>query len=310
MEFSKYIQLSRSRWFLTLLLFIACTAVLSQAFAQHYETIEILDIPYYTGIDSDPDKHKLDLYLPFGIRNYPTLLWIHGGAWREGGRKQEAELARRFAERGLGMIVISYRLSPGLPNNLNSSTGVRHPEHIRDCVRALKWVLNEGSLYEIDTQKIIISGYSSGAHLAALVATDLSYLSQAGLGQSALLGAIPIAGAYDLVDYYRSLIKNMGAEEAEHDFFGLFVDIETAKKASPSKHLDASKIPMLVVSELSTYRYAKSYEELLAKAGNKHVEFFHDRARNHQTLYKGLIGKEECDTRNKIISYALSLSKE
>ena len=42
-------------------------------------------------------------------------------------------------------------------------------------------------------------GHSAGAHLSALVGTDLNYLEKAGLGAEALCGVIPLDGAcYDV----------------------------------------------------------------------------------------------------------------
>ena len=38
------------------------------------------DIPYLEGKDAD-ERQKLDLYLPKGAKDYPTLFFIHGGGW-------------------------------------------------------------------------------------------------------------------------------------------------------------------------------------------------------------------------------------
>src|SRR5262249_19562212 len=46
-----------------------------------YEVDIKADIPYYQGKDANPRKHKLDLYLPRGKKDFPVLFFVHGGAW-------------------------------------------------------------------------------------------------------------------------------------------------------------------------------------------------------------------------------------
>ncbi|MCH6259367.1 DUF885 family protein [Puniceicoccaceae bacterium K14] len=102
---------------------------------------KIADVQYYSGKDSHPDKHKLDLCLPVGDPTAPLLLWIHGGAWSTGDRKSQTEIAMRFAERGVGVAAISHRLSqPHTPGNHELTSEVQHPEHIKDVARAFAWL--------------------------------------------------------------------------------------------------------------------------------------------------------------------------
>jgi acetyl esterase/lipase len=39
----------------------------------------------------------LDLHMPPGVSNPPLVVWVHGGAWRQGSR---ASVRREFSERG------------------------------------------------------------------------------------------------------------------------------------------------------------------------------------------------------------------
>src|SRR5438552_2761469 len=45
---------------------------------------EITNVAYYEGKDADRVKHKLDLYLPHGKKDFPVLFFVHGGAWKMG----------------------------------------------------------------------------------------------------------------------------------------------------------------------------------------------------------------------------------
>jgi len=52
-----------------------------------------------------------DVYLPVGRPPAPVIVWIHGGGWRYGDRRQTPDLAVHFAARGFAMVSIDYRLT-------------------------------------------------------------------------------------------------------------------------------------------------------------------------------------------------------
>ena len=264
---------------------------------------------YVEGELADADKHKLDIYLPEGLEEFPTVLWIHGGAWVVGGRKQEEQLARRFAERGIGMVAISYRLSPGIWMDPSLDSGIEHPSHIQDCVQALKWMIEHGEEYGIQTDKLIASGYSAGAHLSALMAADPTYLKEVGLSTDNLLGAVPVAGAYDMIAYYEDHLRESGKEMADGHVLGVFGDLDRVQSGSPTKYIGQTQTPMLVVSETDTHGYTQVYEKMIEAAQVDHIEFYHDRKLTHQTLYKSLSSTENSPTRDIIIAYIQKLSK-
>src|SRR5690242_3144334 len=94
-----------------------------------YKVRAVKNVVYYDGPGADKVKHRLDLYLPDGLKDYPVLFFVHGGAWVHGDKDffgLYALLAGAYARQGIGVVVTNYRLSPG----------VKHPEHIRDVARA------------------------------------------------------------------------------------------------------------------------------------------------------------------------------
>src|SRR5262249_33308273 len=58
----------------------------------HFDVEVAKDIPYYTGADADAAKHKLDLYLPKGHKDFPVLFFIHGGTWQRGDKSRYVKL--------------------------------------------------------------------------------------------------------------------------------------------------------------------------------------------------------------------------
>lgn len=273
-----------------------------------YKVKVVKDLAYYDGPDAHPEKHKLDLYLPEGARNFPTMLWIHGGAWIVGDRKQEADLARRFAEQGIGMAVISYRLSPGTWANPELTEGVQHPEHPRDASRALRWVIDHAADYGIDTKKLVISGYSAGGHMSALLCTDETYFKEVNLSFKDVVGAVPIAGGYDIAAYYQSHLTANGKEMADSHVLGVFGPEETLPDVSPTTFLKKKSLPMLVISESQTYDYTKLFEDKVKELDNKKVEFIHYMDRDHRSLYNKMKAEGEDEARKAVIDYVMRIT--
>src|SRR5205809_2087088 len=134
----------------------------------------VRDIPYYDGADADKVKHKLDLFLPKGQKDFPVLFFVHGGAWRHGDKNflgAYSSLGKFYARRGIGTVVTNYRLSPK----------VIHPEHIKDVARAFAWTVKNISKYGGDPTSLFLCGHSAGGHLVSLLATDRSYLKAEGI---------------------------------------------------------------------------------------------------------------------------------
>lgn len=266
------------------------------------------DLDYYAGADADPDKHKLDLYLPEHKANAPILLWIHGGAWVTGGRKQEAGLAKHLVEQGIGVAVMSYRLSNGTWMNPKLTGSAQHPDHIEDCARAMHWLKKSAAEYGFDANRLFVGGYSAGGHLSALLCMDEQYLKAEGLSFGDIKGAVPMAGAYDMVGYYGSHLEGNGKEMADSHVLGVFGDLEDVKKASPTEYIEASVIPMLVVSETDTYDYTKVLED---RVGDKpHIEFYHVRDKNHAGLYLDMAKNADSEHTKKIAQYLLKQLSE
>jgi acetyl esterase/lipase len=98
----------------------------------------------------------LDLYVPQGAASPPLLVWIHGGAWRAG---TKAQVQKQFVENGYATASVEFR----------QSTDARFPAQVHDIKAAIRFLRARAAEYGYRTDRIAISGASSGAHLAALV---------------------------------------------------------------------------------------------------------------------------------------------
>ncbi|HSE45161.1 MAG TPA: alpha/beta hydrolase [Gemmatimonadales bacterium] len=132
----------------------------------------------------------LDIYPPQLGRHHPVVIFIHGGSYVGGDKSTEVGgKPKAFAGEGYVFVAINYRLSPA----------VKHPAHIQDVAKAIAWVYHNIGRYGGDSTRLFVLGHSSGASMAALIATNERYLNAEGLDLSSLSGAILLDGtAYDV----------------------------------------------------------------------------------------------------------------
>lgn len=151
----------------------AGAALLSSACSQHYGRP---DAPAPAPVESRytvthdvlftpgdwPKPLLADIYRPTGAGPFPSVLLIHGGAWKRGSRDQVESLAERIAARGYLVFNTTYRLVPEFV----------FPAQLQDVQQALRWMRSPaGAATGIDPARIGTFGYSAGGHLAALVAS-------------------------------------------------------------------------------------------------------------------------------------------
>jgi acetyl esterase/lipase len=108
-------------------------------------------------------RHKLDILSRRSAipERAPVLVYIHGGAWMIGDKRQQGiPMMHELVQRGWVCVSINYRLSPR----------ATWPAHIVDCKRAVAWVREHIAEYGGDPDFIAVSGGSAGGHLSALLA--------------------------------------------------------------------------------------------------------------------------------------------
>jgi acetyl esterase/lipase len=155
------------------------------------EVERIDDIAYGDEPEAGSFRHHLDLFLPKGREAFPVVLLVHGGAWIFGDNRccgLYSSVGSFLASRGIGVVVTNYQQSPG----------VRHPAHIKDVAKAFAWTHDHIAEYGGCTEQIFLLGHSAGGHLAALLATDESYLKAEGLATRDIKGVITLSGVYHI----------------------------------------------------------------------------------------------------------------
>lgn len=220
------------------LLFIAIAAPLTGAETTVHRDLEFAKV--------GERSLTLDLYLPSQpTEKYPLIVWVHGGAWRSGSKRDmplEALLVRGYA-----IASVDYRLTPV----------ARFPAQVHDIKAAIRFLRANGSDYKLDTDRIAIAGASAGGHLAALVGvtngveplegTVGEHLDQSSAvmaiidlyGPANLLTILPQSTPHGLGVRIPALQLLLGAQPEDAP--------ELARLASPVFHVDHDDPPLLLI---------------------------------------------------------------
>ncbi|MDD5678482.1 MAG: alpha/beta hydrolase [Kiritimatiellae bacterium] len=89
----------------------------------------------------------------------PCFLTIHGGGWAGGSVRRFYPFADHFAKLGMVAISMEYRLT--------AKGGITPFDCVRDGRSAVRYLRSHAKDLGIDPQRIVVSGGSAGAHVAA-----------------------------------------------------------------------------------------------------------------------------------------------
>src|SRR5262245_8635291 len=100
------------------------------------------------------------VYQPHGVGPLPTLLDLHGGAWRRKDRFAEEPMDRAIAASGVLVVAIDLRLSEEAP----------YPASVQDANYGVRWLKSRAPEWNGDPSRLGVYGSSSGGHVAQLLA--------------------------------------------------------------------------------------------------------------------------------------------
>lgn len=262
------------------------------------------DIIYYQGPDYDSANHKLNLLIPKDVDNPPLLVWIGGGAWSKVSRQVEMELAGKLAEYGIAVATLGHRLSAATWEDATLLPAAKHPEHAIDVTRALKFLVENAAKYQFSPDQVFIGGFSSGAHLAALISMDGTYLSQQGLPSDLIKGVIPISGTFDIPHYRQILTEGLGSDFADRHIGSVFgLSEEEMALASPTSYLQGFDTPMLLISDRDMKRYHLFFEEKLRAAGISKVQSVNLFNYGHGDLWRHFSNEDNSQYRELVVDF-------
>ena len=133
------------------------------------------------------DIEKLDIYRT-KRPNAPTMIFIHGGAWRGGRSADFALYAEVFVKAGANFVAVDF-------NNVIETKGDLFPM-VDQCRRAVAWVYRNAARFGGNVNETYLCSRSSGSHLAGCVV--ITEWEKQGLPRDILKGAVLGSGMYDL----------------------------------------------------------------------------------------------------------------
>ena len=230
-----------------------------------------------------PEPLRADLYLPDRRGAMPVVIVVHGGGWANRGRDDMADISEKLAQHGYAVFNVNYRLAPRY----------RFPAQLEDMRAALAWLHDNAARYRLDLARVNTWGFSSGAHLAALLASAPYPSDAADLPRirAVVAGGIPS----DLRKYAEGPIveRFMGGKRDEMP--------RRYAEASPAYHVSPDDPPVFLyhgkLDWLVGDDQAIDYYNLLV-ANDVPAELYLHRWRGHMTLF--LFGD---DAENRAIDF-------
>ncbi|OAA66911.1 Alpha/beta hydrolase fold-3 [Niveomyces insectorum RCEF 264] len=163
-----------------------------------------------------------------GKQAAPLVLFVHGGSWSSGthldslGSAKVAHLTRR----GYAFASVNFTLVPAV-------TVAAQAQEVAD---ALGYLASRAADLGIDPTRLVLMGHSSGAHVAALLGTDTTYLTRAGVAIDCVRGVVALDGSnYNVM---ADLLDSPGPV-ADNALWGLGRDPAQLVAMSPTHHARA-----------------------------------------------------------------------
>ncbi|KAG9295435.1 hypothetical protein G9A89_013464 [Geosiphon pyriformis] len=195
---------------------------------------------FYLDSARDP-QHTLDLYIPpinnnnNSVSRPPILVFVHGGAWYSGDKKDNSDLLEKLSTIGnIAVASVNYRLT-------SKENGIKNPAHVQDAAAAVKWVSQNGDKYGYQEDKIYLSGHSAGGFITAQLIFLPEYLGNLDPDISnRLRGVIGIQGVYDIPNFLRS------DERYEQIVIPAFGEDESLQRAASPQYQPDSTKPKII----------------------------------------------------------------
>jgi len=193
-------------------------------------------------------RQLMDIYTPERNNNGRVIVFFYGGGWHKF-PKNSYIIAPTFTRLGYTVVIPYHALYPSY----------RYPVFVQDAALAVAWVQHHIGDYGASAEKLFVMGFSSGAHIGALLAADAHYLKDAGGDRDAIAGFVGLAGPYE---YMPMDVPNVT---------DIFKQAGGIKNAMPLTYIDGKQPPMLllhgVADDIITVKNSQNMQKKIIRDG-------------------------------------------
>jgi acetyl esterase/lipase len=239
-------------------------------------------VPNITYMTASGVELKLDFYRSAQASGpLPTAIFMHGGGYRIGSRKEASALSvLPYIQMGWNAVNVEYRASGIAPA----------PAAVEDARCALRWVIHNAKEYNVDTERIVVTGQSAGSHLALMtgLVPESAGFDRNCPGPEPMTVAAVVSwyGVFD----YTTLVNDPKREYAITWIGGRPNYKDVARRVSPMTYVRAGLPPVMAihgdadpivpyeqeVREIDALKKAGGVAELVTIPGGGHGNFPRD----------------------------------
>ncbi len=209
-------------------------------------------------------ESKLDVYYRRGATTpQPTVVYFHGGFWAAGAKEGSLMSLVPWLEMGWNVVNVEYRLARIAPA----------PAAVEDGLCALRFLAAQAKTYNIDVDRIVVTGESAGGHLTL---TSAMIPEGAGLDRQCA-GNTPVPRVAAAINWYgitdvADVIDGPHKANLAVTWVGSLPNKdEIAKRVSPLTYVRSDLPPILTIhgdqDPLVPYDHALRLHAALTKAG-------------------------------------------
>jgi acetyl esterase/lipase len=225
-------------------------------------------------VEPKNSRQTLDVYAPAEGKDHPVVVWIHGGGWQAGDKKDVQKKPQAFVDKGFVFVAINYRLLPDV--TIKQMAG--------DVAKAIRWTHDHATDYGGNPDTLFVMGHSAGAQLAALVCTDDRYLKAEKLDFSIIKGCVPVDG-----DTYDVPLQIQTVEQKRADIYRKkFGDPDSQRDLSPVTHIAKGKhTPPFLILHVADHPETKMQSQRLAETlreAGVSAKAYPAEGKNHTTI--------------------------
>lgn len=229
-------------------------SILSASLQAQDEYATETNIAYRTNLEQDPymqERCRLDVYYPKNQKDFPTVIWFHGGGLEKGNK----DIPQELKGKGIAVVAANYRLSPQ----------VKAPAYIEDAAAAVAWTFQNIERFGGNDDKIFVSGHSAGGYLTCMVGLDKSWLDKYQIDADRIAGLVPFSG--QTVTHF-TIRKERGIPDTK-----VIID-----SLAPLNHTRSDAPPLLLITGDRELELLGRYEEnaylarMMKVCGHKHTQ--------------------------------------